>query len=239
MTQSKKSLEEILEEFRAEVLRNNLAERQLRARAAQRSAQARAEAYDALARAADSDARRELAERELAQARAQAERELAQARAQAERELAQARAQAERELAQARAQAEREGDEASKRILWLEFSLRQVAAALISLQSGGLLGRLRKRIRDRRHARLIRSSQLFDAGWYTQRYPEVVTSGSDPACDFLWNAVLLDRDPGPRFDSSWYLRQNCDVTRTGINPLLHYILFGAAEGRQIRSVEAP
>jgi hypothetical protein len=228
MTQSKKSLEEILEEFRAEVLRNNLAERQLRARAAQRSAQARAEAYDALARAADSDARRELAERELAQVRAQAERELAQVRA-----------QAERELAQARAQAEREGDEASKRILWLEFSLRQVAAALISLQSGGLLGRLRKRIRDRRHARLIRSSQLFDAGWYTQRYPEVVTSGSDPACDFLWNAVLLDRDPGPRFDSSWYLRQNCDVTRTGINPLLHYILFGAAEGRQIRSVEAP
>ena len=33
------------------------------------------------------------------------------------------------------------------------------------------------------------------------------------------------------FDASWYLKQNPDVARAGLNPLMHYLSSGAAEGR--------
>lgn len=34
------------------------------------------------------------------------------------------------------------------------------------------------------------------------------------------------------FDENWYLHQNPDVLASGVDPALHYIRFGAAEGRQ-------
>jgi hypothetical protein len=33
------------------------------------------------------------------------------------------------------------------------------------------------------------------------------------------------------FDDDWYISQNPDVARSGINPLFHYVRFGAGEGR--------
>src|SRR5208337_4203333 len=35
----------------------------------------------------------------------------------------------------------------------------------------------------------------------------------------------------PLFDSEWYLRRNPDVAINGVNPVLHYLLYGAREGR--------
>ena len=234
-----------------------------RQQAEQERAEARAEASSALARAGDADARREQAERERDQARtealaARAEASSALARAadadvrreQAERESVQARAETSSARAEAsnalahaadadgrREQAERELAEVSERNLRLESTLRDTAATLNSLQKLGVLRRVYQRFGERRHVKLIRNSPLFDAAWYVQRYPEVVTSGLDPAYDFLCNAVPLGRNPGPRFDSSWYLLRHPDVAQKRINPLLHYILFGAAEGREIRPAE--
>ena len=34
------------------------------------------------------------------------------------------------------------------------------------------------------------------------------------------------------FDRDWYLSENIDVARTGIDPLLHYVYYGASEGRR-------
>jgi len=244
VAQSQTNPETILQGLRTEVVRNNFAERQLRAREAQRTAEARAEACDALVRAADSNARREQAERDCADARVRAS-EAEALRAQAELRASEAealRAQAELRASEAealRAQAERERAQALERNLQLESCLMSLTAALTSLQNSGLLRRMRKRIRDWRHAKLIRNSPQFDADWYIRRYPDVSAHGFDPAYDFLWNAALLERDPGPGFDSSWYLRQYPDVSQTAINPLVHYILFGAAEGRRIRPVEVP
>jgi len=221
-----------------------------REQAERERADACAEASSALARAADADARREQAERERADACAEASSALARAadadarREQAERERDEARAEASSALARAadadarREQAERELAELADRSLRLESSLREAAATLNSLHKMGLFRLTRQRFRDWRHAKLIRNSPLFDAGWYVQRYPEVETSGLDPAHEFLWNAALLGRNPGPGFDSSRYLLQHTDVAQTGMNPLLHYILFGAAEGREIRPADA-
>ncbi len=38
--------------------------------------------------------------------------------------------------------------------------------------------------------------------------------------------------PHPLFDQAWYLERNPDVSRSGINPLLHFLYYGIAEGRQ-------
>jgi GT2 family glycosyltransferase/glycosyltransferase involved in cell wall biosynthesis len=40
---------------------------------------------------------------------------------------------------------------------------------------------------------------------------------------------LLARSP--LFDPEWYLARNADVARSGANPILHYLIHGAAEGR--------
>jgi hypothetical protein len=33
------------------------------------------------------------------------------------------------------------------------------------------------------------------------------------------------------FDHNWYLRKNADVASTGMDPIKHYIKYGAEEGR--------
>ena len=33
------------------------------------------------------------------------------------------------------------------------------------------------------------------------------------------------------FDEAWYIKENPDVARSGLNPLFHYVRFGASEGR--------
>jgi hypothetical protein len=45
----------------------------------------------------------------------------------------------------------------------------------------------------------------------------------------MWRAALLKRSG--LFDAQWYLRHNADVAGAGIDPLRHYVEFGASEGR--------
>ena len=43
----------------------------------------------------------------------------------------------------------------------------------------------------------------------------------------------LGRDPGPSFSTSAYLAAHKDVARSGANPLVHYLRYGARAGRVI------
>jgi hypothetical protein len=45
------------------------------------------------------------------------------------------------------------------------------------------------------------------------------------------------RNPGPDFDGVWYTKHHSDIGELGINPLLHYLDFGMAEGREICAVK--
>ena len=218
------ALETALEQVRKEIARQAYAERQLRGRSAQRAADARAEATAARAEATAARAEATAARGEATAAQAEA------TAAQAEATVARGEATAARaEAAVARAETAAGLIEISD----LHRKLSGAVARLNLLQNSGIIGSIRHRLRFWRDARLIRRSGLFDAAWYLRRYPDVAECGIDPACDFLYTAVFLDRDPGPGFDSSWYLAQNPDVI--GMNPLLHYILFGAKEGRRIRA----
>lgn len=69
---------------------------------------------------------------------------------------------------------------------------------------------------------------LFSTSWYREQYPHWVDEGPSPLESFFEHP---DRNPHPVFDSEWYLRRYPDVAAAGVVPLVHYLTFGAREGR--------
>ena len=49
---------------------------------------------------------------------------------------------------------------------------------------------------------------------------------------YLENGARLGYAPSRDFDAAWYLKTNPDVAATGVNPLLHYVMWGREEGRE-------
>lgn len=75
---------------------------------------------------------------------------------------------------------------------------------------------------------------LFEPNWYLTTYPDVATDAKyrqQPVLHFLEQGGKQGLNPAPWFDSSWYLKQHKDVQQAGINPLVHYLQHGLAEGR--------
>ncbi len=97
-----------------------------------------------------------------------------------------------------------------------------------------LPARLQQRRALRHQLQLINASPLFNADWYRDEYPEIKTSGVDPALHYLLHGAAEGRNPGPGFDTRWYLESYPDVLATGVNPLLHYIHSGVTEGRKVQ-----
>jgi len=59
----------------------------------------------------------------------------------------------------------------------------------------------------------------------------------DPIEHYLLYGGFEGRNPGPYFDTQYYLAENEDVRTSGINPLVHYINSGKAEGRLPKTFE--
>ncbi len=82
---------------------------------------------------------------------------------------------------------------------------------------------------------LLRSSSLFDEGWYVANYPDVARAKIDPALHYLRNGGFEGRDPGPNFSSNWYMDTYEDVRKARLNPLIHYLRYGQEHGRILQS----
>jgi hypothetical protein len=84
-----------------------------------------------------------------------------------------------------------------------------------------------------REINLVRSSGLFDEMFYLLQYPDIAESGTDPVQHYLESGSMEHRNPSASFDTERYLELNPDVAShpAQINPLIHYIKFGRAEGR--------
>ncbi|MDF3013438.1 MAG: hypothetical protein K0Q78_1642 [Cellvibrio sp.] len=99
---------------------------------------------------------------------------------------------------------------------------------------------------------LLHVSEWFDADWYLQQYPDIAAGGMDPSYHYLHHGITEGKRPGPHmdadflpgfedqlsllrnscwFDADWYLQQNLDIANTGIDPAIHYLQHGIAEGR--------
>lgn len=83
----------------------------------------------------------------------------------------------------------------------------------------------------------IRRSVFFDENWYLRNYEDVQQLSMCPIEHFSWIGHRLMRNPGPSFSVAHYLTDHPDVRASGVNPLLHYIRTGKAEGRQIRRAD--
>lgn len=84
---------------------------------------------------------------------------------------------------------------------------------------------------------LLADADLFDAGWYLSRYPDVAASKSDPLTHYLRFGAAEGRDPSQVFSTRKYLSKYPDVAATAINPLVHYFRYGKHEGRRPVSPE--
>jgi len=76
---------------------------------------------------------------------------------------------------------------------------------------------------------LVENSGFWDETWYAASYPE--NWKGDLLGHFLTIGGLQGRSPSADFDSKWYLDAYSDVALSRCNPLVHYLRFGAGEGR--------
>jgi FMN phosphatase YigB (HAD superfamily) len=106
------------------------------------------------------------------------------------------------------------------------------------LDSGRAEGRSTRPCVDPKAVAQVAASDLFDAEWYR------ATQGPGVALDqaarhYLQEGGSRGLSPGPLFDGPWYLAKNPDVAAASLNPLLHYLDRGRAEGRPTCPVAAP
>ena len=71
---------------------------------------------------------------------------------------------------------------------------------------------------------------LFDEDFY--RAQALLDRGADALSHYLHLGWLQGWNPSPSFDTRYYLAANPDVSESGINPLLHFVRHGRAEGRR-------
>lgn len=72
--------------------------------------------------------------------------------------------------------------------------------------------------------RKVNESALFDEKWYLNTYPDVATLPIDPLMHYLLYGGYEGREPNPSFDSQRYLSTHHGAQRSGVNPLLDYVL---------------
>jgi FMN phosphatase YigB (HAD superfamily) len=86
--------------------------------------------------------------------------------------------------------------------------------------------------RDLVAAQRLARSELFDVEWY--RATQAPNVAPDQAArHYLQQGAARGLSPSPLFDGPGYLHNNPDVAAAGLNPLLHYLDSGRAEGRPI------
>lgn len=78
--------------------------------------------------------------------------------------------------------------------------------------------------------RVVDADGLFDTAFYA-RQAGISGSRAELIGHYLTTGELALLSPSPDFDSRFYCHAYPDVVRSGVSPLLHYILHGRAERR--------
>jgi len=95
------------------------------------------------------------------------------------------------------------------------------------------LSKTKKSGRKEQHIALIIESGLFNTEWYQKICPELSKLPLTPIEHYLSIGYKMGLNPSEKFDGNLYLERYPDVAQEGVNPLIHYILFGKNEGRTI------
>lgn len=85
----------------------------------------------------------------------------------------------------------------------------------------------------------ILESDLFDVEWYLSEFKEKQGIKDNPLAHYLAYGVHQRLNPSQGFDTCYYIESNPDVAAADMNPFLHYVLQGRAEGRQSVRLQEP
>ena len=91
-------------------------------------------------------------------------------------------------------------------------------------------------VQQRRWARMISRSNLFDAAWYVGKYQNEIPQRMNPALHYVRIGADKGLNPSLHFDTDFYLKAHPDVLLSRMNPLAHFIKHGRREGRISRQV---
>jgi glycosyltransferase involved in cell wall biosynthesis len=72
---------------------------------------------------------------------------------------------------------------------------------------------------------------FFDPHWYVARAPGAQLS-AEVLRHYLEVGTPAGIDPSNKFDLGWYIEYNTDVALAGVNPFVHFLHHGRAEGRR-------
>ena len=86
-------------------------------------------------------------------------------------------------------------------------------------------------IMDEKELNAIKTSKYFNKYYYYILHPFVLFSGLSAAKHYLFIGWKKNYNPSTRFNTSMYLDVNPDVRTAGMNPLVHYELYGKYENR--------
>jgi len=78
---------------------------------------------------------------------------------------------------------------------------------------------------------IIKRSKLFQPNFYIQSYLNSHLQVPDAILHYIRHGWQEGNNPSPNFDTKFYLETNPDVDNLNINPFVHYIRWGRAEGR--------
>lgn len=78
---------------------------------------------------------------------------------------------------------------------------------------------------------VILESGLFDSEWFAKYY-SLEGTNVNLIKYYIDYCEVYGLNPSQDFDSMWYLDKYDDVKKNGINPFVHYILYGKKQGRQ-------
>lgn len=85
---------------------------------------------------------------------------------------------------------------------------------------------------------LARMRPDFDTDFYLAQFSEGDLL-SDPLYHYMRTGWKDGLDPNPEFSTSAYLDMHLDVAEAGMNPFLHYVMFGREEEREVSPSEVP
>ncbi len=75
---------------------------------------------------------------------------------------------------------------------------------------------------------ILGNADEFDIDWYEQNYPE--TSSRHPIVHYFEEGAKKLYNPSQRFNTKYYVETYREVGQLGMNPLVHFILFGRQRG---------
>lgn len=82
---------------------------------------------------------------------------------------------------------------------------------------------------------IIKDSKYFDYAWYREHYLQ--DKNDDPVSHYLSIGWIMGYNPSVKFSTIQYLLSNPEVATSGMNPLVHYELYGKLENRPITALE--